>query len=275
VIRLCCTMQDVTLQQHQTQTRQQLAGLCQWEVSLAWQLSRQWSLPQNNSSTEQEAKKLSSLQSVAVFQQQHCHWLLEFYCQRLGNSAEEAVPSFSVPASPASQFSPLVMHYDSPHQSQQTLTQVKRALLPMLSEMILCYQPVLNARHLQLLWQPIKFSERTQLDSHRFWQLGCGVLQLACTIAATKSSLSVELLPFQTKVTLRLQLQLDGATALQLQQDLLIVTDNEMKAITFVQQRLRAAQFWAAQLDAELTVQQEHQKLILLLLLDPKDHEPF
>jgi CHASE1-domain containing sensor protein len=264
-IRLCCTMQDVTLPQHLAQSRKQLCGLCQWEVNLAWQLSRQLSLPLNDLSAESGTVILSSLPGVAAFQQQHCHWLLEFYCQQLGDSGAE----------PDQVISTSTIQYDSQHHSPQNAKQAQRALLPMLSEMIYCYQHLASANRLQLLWQPLKFSEHAQVDSHRFWQLGCGVLQLACTIAAAGSSLSVELLPFQTKLTLRLQLQLDAATSLQLHQDMLVLADNKLTATTFVQQRLQAAQFWAAQLGAELTLQQEQQELILLLLLNATDHSQF
>jgi hypothetical protein len=56
---------------------------------------------------------------------------------------------------------------------------------------------------------------------------------------------------------------------------MLVLADNKLTATTFVQQRLQAAQFWAAQLGAELTLQQEQQELILLLLLNATDHSQF
>jgi len=113
-----------------------------------------------------------------------------------------------------------------------------------------------------------------KLDQHRGWQFACGLLQLICSVAMLGSSVRIELLPFQTRLIFRLQLQLADVFEHQFPpqfpsqspQQLMSQMLNDSKVQTFVSQRLLAAQFWASQLAAEFSFQQ-HQQLSLQLLL--------
>jgi hypothetical protein len=222
-------------------------------VALAWQLSQQLLLALHTNPNK--ATPLQSNNILADFQQQHCSWLLQFYgqaCSELGFSASMPPP-------------------ESQHSSTNPDPSVsrKRSFVTLMTDLIQCYQPLFATKGLQLCRQSLKFSDRVQLNHHRFWQLGCGVVQLACHLAATGSSLSIELQPFQTKIALRLQLTMDEATAKQFPQEMAVLSESTPSPCSFVQQRLSAVQFWAGQLAAELTVQQEQQSLTLHLLLAP------
>jgi CHASE1-domain containing sensor protein len=218
-IRLCCTIQDQTLQQQLTDARRQLAALCQLEVSLA----------------VAHCETPSATADSGLFLQQHLSWLLQFYCEALAGTEPvvQPLPSVSSP--------PLV-----------PVAQV----VQLIADVVQLYQPQATSRDLQLLWQPQSISELLKLDRHRGWQMACGLLELACVLATPGSAVTLELLPFQTRLTFRLQLQLSDVVARQCAQELAALVVNPAQATTLLQQRLQAARFWAAQLAGEFSYQQ-------------------
>ncbi|WP_164852409.1 CHASE domain-containing protein [Rheinheimera riviphila] len=217
-IRLCCTMQDQTLQQQQTEQRRQLAVLCQLDLSQAL-----------------------SLQSVVTlttdfepFLQQHWRWLLQFYCAALADTDAAQHPTTT----------------------SQPLQPPLEQIIQLIADVVQLYQPQASANNLQLIWQPQSISELLKLDRHRGWQMACGLLELACALAKPGTAVTLELLPFQTRLTFRLQLQLSDAAAPQCAQDLAALALHPLQATTILQQRLQAARFWAAQLGGEFSYQQ-------------------
>lgn len=246
-IRLCCTIQDQTLLQQQADDRQQLARLAQLELSLAFALSRTISQDGNGGSQQKSSVDpmavLSPTVTVAPFVQQHSGWLLRFYCDALAASDSAKLQGPEVVS-----------------------------LLPvvqLIADVVQLYQPQASRSGLLLVWQPQSVSDLTRLDQHRGWQLLCGLMQLACTLAKPGSDISFELVPFQSWLTMRLQLTMADVAAQQFQQQANIGHVLPTTTLSFVQQRLLAAQFWANQLGAEFSFQQDQQQLTLQVLLQP------
>lgn|GEM_PF-2941544 len=234
-IRLCCTMQDQTLQQQQTEQRQQLAVLCQLEVGQALTLCMTHCSPHNTNALPTA--------NLASFLQLHRDWLLQFYCAALADQD----PALTTTAQPLSLI-PVVQ---------------------LIADVAQLFQPQASANNLQLVWQPQSISELLKLDRHRGWQMACGLTELACALAKPGSSVTLELLPFQTRLTFRLLLQLTDAAAQQCAQDLAALALHPLQAATLLQQRLQAARFWASQLGGEFSYQlaqvQDQQQLSLQL----------
>lgn len=223
-IRLCCTMQDQTLLQQQTEQRRLLAALCQLDLSQALAQRSAVTFPND----------------FEPFLQQHLSWLLQFYCEALADTdAGRHSTTTSQPLQPS---------------FQQPLEQI----IQLIADAVQLYQPRASANNLQLIWQPQSISELLKLDRHRGWQMASCLLELACALAKPGSAVTLELLPFQTRLTFRLQLQLSDAAAPQCTQDLAALALHPLQATTILQQRLQAARFWAAQLGGEFSYQQPH-----------------
>jgi hypothetical protein len=254
-IRLCCTMQDQTVQQQQATDRQHLAVLCQLEVSLAFELACQSAVFSGDLTAESRFSVAAAANSsafsteLAVFLQQHSAWLLQLYCEALTKTDG---------------------HSAAPIEGGQPPRLL--AVAQLVADAVQFYQPQATAGDLTLTWLPHSVSELLKVDRHRYWQMTCGLLQLAGKLAMPGSRVTIDLMPYQTRLALRLQLQMTAVTAQQFQQEATTQAFHHTAVQSFTQQRLLAAQFWASQLAAEFTYQQDQQQLSLQLLFYPAGH---
>lgn len=224
-IRLCCTIQDQTLQQQQTEQRHQLAALCQLELSQAFAEG----LSDSVSDSLIDRTGTSSTANLRLFLQQHRAWLLQFYCEVLADN----------------------------HQSHPKTTQsiVLTPVVQLIADIVQVYQPLAAANNIQLQWPGQAISELIKLDRHRGWQMASGLLELACMLAKPDSAVTLEIIPFQTRLTVRLQLQLSDTAAQEWEKELSALTPHSGHLTTRLQQRLQAARFWASQLAGEFSYQ--------------------
>ena len=77
-------------------------------------------------------------------------------------------------------------------------------------------------------------------------------------LAKPGSAVTLELLPFQTRLTFRLQLVLTEEVAGLCASDLAALALQPLQTNTLLQRRLLALRFWAGQLVGEFSYQQTH-----------------
>jgi len=254
-IRLCCTIRDQTSVQQQALLRQRIARLCQFDLSQTLALQDAAMLPD----------------SVRAFLAQQLRWLLEFYCQSLAGASDPlsldplslqradnikggseitdlhvAMQRQSTQRSDAAQAAPRL------HPAVQC-----RPLWQLLTDLLLCYQPQARAKTLQLCWQQPSVSELQQLDQHRGWQVASALLELALTLANPATVISLDLQAFQTRLRLKVQLELTALTAQHLTDALSQSDADRQVQPTELQQKLQLVQFWASQLGGEFSAQSD------------------
>lgn len=218
-IRLCCTIQDLTLQQHQQHERQQFAMQCLFELTQAIANAR--------------LAAAHELPAFADFLQQHCEWLLQFYAQRLTSHHSLQI---------------------KPDPRQSTLP-----VLQLIRDSVLLWQADMKAQDLQLVWQSQTSSDLLKLERHGGWQLIAGFLQLASRMAKPESQLVLDLVPFQTRVTFRItliteQVAVDVMTETQEPERFPKIRQQELETVKFWAAQL-GVEFSEQQEQQQLTLQ--------------------
>ncbi|MFN6969976.1 MAG: CHASE domain-containing protein [Rheinheimera sp.] len=231
-IRLCCTMQDLTVQQQQRTKRQLLARVCQLELTQTFAVVSQGSA--------------TAPQRMPAFMQQHHDWLLQFYLQQFTDDHQAC----------------------SNDQESLRTTALSEPMLPvgqLIDDVLRFMQATVKTQELLILWQPQPSHDFRKLQSHQGWQLLSSLVQLVIHLAAAQSQIKFELVPFQTRLTLKVTLPLTEQLAAEVSLELAAMAQSPELACCLLQQKWQAVKFWASQQGVEFDELQAKQQLTLRL----------